>query len=547
MAGDFTGNGVLDLAVTDTYSDAVTVLLGDGDGGFQALPPIPLGNDVGEPVSIVAGEFTGDGALDLAVLDQSTNDVSILQGDGQGDFQALSPPIPLNVPLDTPRALAAGDFTGNGMLDLAVTSAGFSGLDHISIFLNEGDGVFDGLPPISLGMGLNPTSVIAAPLFGSGPLDMAVVDHDAGMVSLLQGNGQGEFTLNSTLELGSGVYAAVVTTGEFTGDGELDLAIGLQDPNSFVIELNLGNGQFAQPNSVGLVPRNTPVVADFTGDGVPDVAIVDGAGDILFRQGVPTQPGSFRPPITINTGFPSRDIAAVITNQGALLASVDETDNAVTWFAYISGQFRRMGTLATGLEPAQIVSADLNASEALTISITRNAGDGARSMINMGNLLDWSGRSRPLRSRSARGISNVAMADINQDGRLDILLANQISGTVEVIVNEGGERASALPTTTYAPALVFPRSSPGPTRRPTPFSARTERSALRPPRWRQPGLPPSWHSTPAPTLLGSCQAWETGGSPMLSRCRRPAPLWRLASPTSTAMATPTWRISARTG
>ena len=87
------------------------------------------------------------------------------------------------------------------------------------------------------------------------------------------------------------------------------------------------------------MPRNTPLVADLNGDGVPDVTIVDGAGDILFREGVPGEPGSFDPPITINAGSPSRDIAAVATSQGTLLASVDATDNAVSLFAYHNGQF----------------------------------------------------------------------------------------------------------------------------------------------------------------------------------------------------------------
>ena len=98
----------------------------------------------------------------------------------------------------------------------------------------------------------------------------------------------------------------MVTTGDFTGDGHLDLAVALQSPNSVSIELNQGGGNFAQPATVGLDPRNTPLVADFSGDGVLDVAIVDGAGDILFRQGVPDQPGRFEPPITINSGFLAR-------------------------------------------------------------------------------------------------------------------------------------------------------------------------------------------------------------------------------------------------
>ena len=110
MAGDFTGNGVIDLAVANAGSDNVTVLLGNGRGGFQALPPIPLGDQAGDPVAITAGDFTGNGVLDLAVVDQITDGVSILEGNGQGGFVAL-PPIPLgDDPANFPMAIVAGDF-----------------------------------------------------------------------------------------------------------------------------------------------------------------------------------------------------------------------------------------------------------------------------------------------------------------------------------------------------------------------------------------------------------------------------------------------------
>jgi hypothetical protein len=433
VEGDFTGNGVLDLAVANTYSDDVSILLGNGDGGFQTLPPIPLGDLASEPVSIVAGDFTGDGLFDLAVLNEGTDNISILQGNGKGGFQALLPPVSLDDPSAVPQAMAAGEFTGNGVLDLAVASAGSSGPDTVSILLGEGQGVFDLLPPISLGMGLNPTSIIAAPLFGSGSVDLAVADQAYGTISLLQGDGQGGFLPPIDLDLGSGEAPNVVATGDFTGDGELDLAIGLQDPNNVAIELNQGDGQFAQPASVGLVPQNTPLVADLNGDGVADVTIVDGAGDILFRQGVPDQPGTFEPPITLNPGDPSRDIAAVVTSQGTLLASVDAEDNAVSLFAYGNGRFSRVGSLATGLEPAQIVSANLDGSGADDL-IIRNVGDGTLT-IDMSN--GQGGFLPPIDLAVGSGISDISVADINQDGRPDILLANQTSGEVEVILNLG--------------------------------------------------------------------------------------------------------------
>ena len=250
---------------------------------------------------------------------------------------------------------------------------------------------------------------------------------------MLGGDGLGGFQPLRALELGSVGTPTVVTTGDFTGNRDLDLAIGLEDPGSVAIELNQGDGQFAQPASVGLVPRNTPLVADLNGDGVPDVTIVDGAGDILFRQGVPDEPGSFEPPITINSGFPSRDIAAVVTRQGTLLASVDAEDNAVSLFAYHDGLFSRVVRLATGPEPAQIVSADLNGSGEDDL-IIRNASDGTLT-VYMSNDQGWFLPRIDL--PVGPGISDVAVADVNQDGRPDILLANQISGEVEVILNLG--------------------------------------------------------------------------------------------------------------
>ncbi|MGP0063055.1 MAG: FG-GAP repeat domain-containing protein [Isosphaeraceae bacterium] len=432
VAGDFTGDGVLDLAVADYGSDEVWLLSGNGRGGFQTLPPIPLGNQVSDPVSIVAGDFTGDGVLDLAVANENSDNVSILLGERNGDFRSL-PPISLGDPTNYPQALVSGDFTGDGRLDLAVESIGSVGPDLVSILLNEGQGTFALMPSVALGIGMTPTSIIAAPLFGGSTLDLAVADETGDAVSLLQGDGQGGFQLLPALDPGGEGAPTAITTGDFNGDGVIDLAIGLQSPNSVAIELNQGDGQFALPASVGLNPQDTPVVADLNGDGVPDVSIVDGSGDILFRQGVPDEPGSFEPPVTVNPGDPSRDIAVVVTSQGTLLASVDADNDLVTLFADRHGLFSHAGSLATGMEPAQVVSADLDGGGDDDL-IIRNAGDGTLT-IYMSN--GRGGFLSPITLSVGPGISDVSVADVNQDGRPDILLANQVSGEVDVILNRG--------------------------------------------------------------------------------------------------------------
>ena len=116
-----------------------------------------------------------------------------------------------------------------------------------------------------------------------------------------------------------------------------------------------------------------------------------------------------------------------------MLASVDADDNAVSLFAYRNGLFSRVGSLATGLEPAQIVSADLNGSGDDDL-IIRNAGDGTLT-VYMSTGLGWFQHGIDL--AVGPGISDISVADVNQNGLPDILLANQTSGEVEVIRNLG--------------------------------------------------------------------------------------------------------------
>ena len=96
-------------------SGTVSILMGNGDGTFQ-LPAVSYDVDAGSS-QIVAGDFSGNGILDLAVASADLGTVSILMGNGDGTFQPRGQ-------LRRVRAdrCVAGDFSGNGMLDLAVAS-----------------------------------------------------------------------------------------------------------------------------------------------------------------------------------------------------------------------------------------------------------------------------------------------------------------------------------------------------------------------------------------------------------------------------------------
>src|SRR5262249_20605955 len=121
-----------------------------------------------------------------------------------------------------------------------------------------------------------------------------------------------------------------------------------------------GDGTFADPGQYATAPHATPLVADVDGDGTDDVLVADAGGDVLYRQGIPGRPGTFDPPVTINPGFPSRDIALVSTDQGHVVASVDAQEEEVSLYAWLDGGFLRIRSLTTGVLPAQLISADLD-------------------------------------------------------------------------------------------------------------------------------------------------------------------------------------------
>ncbi len=380
VAGDFTGDGKLDLAVTNYYNNTVSVLMGNGDGTFQPQVAYPTGL---APSGIVAGDFTGRGVFDLAVTNSGSNTVSVLLGNGDGTFQ---PQVTYatgssggSQNLQDIQDIVAGDFTGDGHLDLAVVNE-YS--DDVSVLLGNGDGTFQ--PQVTYAVGSNPTSIVAADFTGDGKLDLAVANSGSNTVSVLLGNGDGTFQPQVTYPTSYNPSGLVV--GDFTGGDKFDLAVVNQSPGSLSVLLSNSDGSFTTSGQADLTSRSSPLVADVTGDGTDDVLVVDGSGNILYRQGIPGEPGSFLPPVTVNSGYPSRDIAWLPdTNIGPVLASVDAEDNAISFYAYRDGRFVRLnGSLSTGQFPAQIIAAQLDGN-GLDDLVVRNAGDGTLS-VYLGSL-----------------------------------------------------------------------------------------------------------------------------------------------------------------
>ncbi len=260
-AADFNNDGKIDLAVANLSSNNVSILRGNGNGTFVAATNYNVGV---EPGSVAAADFNGDGRVDLVVANYLSNNASVLLGNGDGTFQTA---VNYNAGLG-PQSVATGDFNGDGKTDFALVNIDGT----VNVFLGNGDGTF--ATPLTYIGGLGPVFITVGDFNGDGKADLAVADYDGSLVNVLIGNGDGTF--QAAAGYGVGTNATSVAVGDFNGDGKADLAVSNYTSNDVSVLLGNGDGTFQAPVSyaAGTNPFYV-VVGDFNGDGKTDIAVAN--------------------------------------------------------------------------------------------------------------------------------------------------------------------------------------------------------------------------------------------------------------------------------
>jgi hypothetical protein len=309
-SGEFTNDGIQDLIVGAYYGD-IGLKLGRGDGTFRRW--INANSPSGSASALAVGKFDGKN-LDIVVNDYE--DAWVLLGGGEGEFPHYTL---LDAGDNFVAGFAVGDFNGDGMQDIAalVDIPGQNSDSSVAyLFLGNGDGTFQSPRqfPVS---GLGPVAIVAGDFNGDGKLDLAVLSsflHDGtGRVSVLLGNGKGGFGDPISFALHGLSFSAnplAMSLGDFKGDNKLDLALAYtnsEETGSASVRILLGNGDGtfrwgARVRTERFNNYGSIATADFNGDGIPDLVVpgdhcpIDGHHANCISVLLGNGDGTFQPP-----------------------------------------------------------------------------------------------------------------------------------------------------------------------------------------------------------------------------------------------------------
>lgn len=277
---DMNGDNAPDLVIGTGgigLSTTIQVMLGNGTGSFGTATTYVAG---GDPWSVVAGDFTGDGKPDIATANRTTDNVSVLPGNGDGTFGAATS---FSVG-SFPTSIAAGDLNGDGHLDLATSNAN---TDNVSVLLSDGSGSFHAT--VHYPVGNYPFGVAIGNINGDNHPDIAVADNIDGTVQVLLNNGSGTFNTIPPFLTGAG--AGSVAIGDLNNDTFADLAVANYFGSTVTVLSGTGVGTFVSPEDFPAVSPSFVVIGNLGSDSLPDLVYAnEGANNVSVRLNGLTEP-----------------------------------------------------------------------------------------------------------------------------------------------------------------------------------------------------------------------------------------------------------------
>jgi len=289
--GDFNQDGHSDLVVTNHDSDSLSLLFGTGDGQFVAPVGAQITSTQGigtAPVFVKVADLNADGRLDLAVANEGSDNLTVLMGDGAGGFSNADSPCPTPCAVrENPLYITAADFDTDKKLDLAIAGTGSA---TVPLLLSG-----EGLPNEFVPAGTAPRAVETGDLNGDSHADLVVVNSGSESFSTFLGDGNGVFAkidcmpgpipaddlIDEDCPLAGGSVPSALLLADFDEDGRLDLAVANEGTATVSLLPGIGNGRFDPPTrifNVGGSPSRL-ISNDFNQDGRADMIALNTGSD----------------------------------------------------------------------------------------------------------------------------------------------------------------------------------------------------------------------------------------------------------------------------
>ncbi|NLY02168.1 MAG: cadherin-like domain-containing protein, partial [Rhodopirellula sp.] len=492
-AGDVDGDSIVDLVMAANGStftdpanpsappvrshDGLYILLGNADGTYR-----PGQRYLNEPdrtlpsvQSATLGDFDGDGKLDVATSrtffsGDRPDDVLVLLGNGDGTFGTETA---YDAGLSATQLLS-GDFDGDGSTDLVTAEPSVGGAG-ISLLLNQGDGTFG--PAVSYFAGGGSWGIALGDLDSDGHLDVATANFDSGTVGLLLGRGDGTLIASRLSDALAGLLWSIIP-GDLNRDGKLDLVVASSHSDYVDVLIGRGDGSFdamppvAIPNQTvaSVVAPRDMAIADNNGDGEDELLVAAAVTGTIATVPILAD-GSLGTPVLRTQSVGSRFAFGDFNGDGRIDAAAVKTISFVgsgrftnevevllaqTDQTFIAGAAQPTGTGASG-----VVAADVNHDGRLDLVIA-NAGDLAEGGTVNGGVVVLLGVGdgtfeAPVVYRPNESFGAIDVADLNGDGSLDLMLVrgDPLFGSerdISVMYNQGDG--------TFGPPEILDANSP---------------------------------------------------------------------------------------
>ncbi|CAF1053779.1 unnamed protein product [Adineta steineri] len=438
-SSDLNGDTHIDIVIVYSGTNNVAVVLGYGNGSFALPTKYSTGNN-SLPLSVVIGDINNDTKLDIIVANNGNSSVSVFLGYGNGTFSDQK--IFFMSYNSKPYSISTGDFNNDKQMDIVAINYDNSYIDVILTYWNftlSSQIIYQTLSANS-----NPESIVFSDFNNDGRVDMAVTNYGANNVGILLGYGDGSFSRQTIYSTGSGSGPSGIATGDFNSDHRQDIVVVNYFTNNIGIFFGYGDGSFANQviYSTGIYSNPFSVAtSDLNNDNQLDIAVVNywtnnigifmGCGNGTFLSVATYFTGSYSGPRFLAIGDLNNDkqqdivvVNYLSSTVGIYLGPGDGT--FLNYIVYSTGSYSYPESVSLG---------DFNNDHQLDIIVANYWANNIVLFLACGNGTCFSQFTYSV--GNGFGPSAIANGDFNNDGQLDIVVANYFANSFSIFIGFG--------------------------------------------------------------------------------------------------------------